>query len=56
MADDRPFEFRPGTLRLPELCALWRQPRAIALEPACDAAIEASAQAVASVLSEGRTV
>ncbi len=56
MADDRPFEFRPGTLRLPELCALWRQPRAIALDPACDAAIEASAQAVAAVLSEGRSV
>ncbi len=56
MLDDRPFEFRPGKLRLSELCALWRQPRAIALDPACDAAIEASAQTVASVLSEGRTV
>ena len=46
----------PGTLALPDLRRIWREPVQLQLDPASRAAIEASAATVAKVISEGRTV
>jgi len=56
MAVPQPFQLKPGTLELAQLHAFWRGPREVALDPACHGAIEASAETVAAVLREGRSV
>ncbi len=56
MAEPQAFQLRPGTLVLAQLRAFWRGPREVALDPACHGAIEASAETVAAVLREGRSV
>ena len=56
MAKSSPFVLRPGQLTLADLRTLWRAPKAVALDPACSAAIEASAAVVAKILREHRTV
>ena len=56
MAEQRPFQLIPGTLKLAQLRSLWRAPRAIALDPGCHDAIDASAETVAAILREGRSV
>ncbi len=56
MAEPQPFQLRPGTLKLAQLRAFWRGPREVALDPGCHGAIEASAETVATVLREGRSV
>ncbi len=56
MADPQPFQLTPGTLTLSQLRSFWRNPRPVALDPGCHDAIEASAETVASVLREGRSV
>ncbi len=56
MAEPQPFQLTPGTLTLPQLRSFWRAPRPVRLDPACHGAIEASAQTVADILREGRSV
>ncbi len=56
MAEPQPFLLRPGTLELADLRAFWRGPREVALDPAFNGAIEASAQVFAKVLAEGDAV
>ena len=56
MAEPQPFQLTPGTLTLPQLRKFWRGPRPVALDPDCHGAIEASAQTVADILREGRSV
>jgi histidine ammonia-lyase len=46
----------PGTLTLPDLRRVWREPVQLQLNPASHAAIDASAATVARVIAEGRTV
>ena len=56
MADDQPFSLSPGNLTLTALHDWWRAPRAVTLDPACGAGIDAAAETVAEVLRDGRTV
>ncbi len=56
MAEPPPFRLVPGTLSLAQLRALWRTPRAIELDPACTAGVEASAQVVDAIVREGESV
>lgn len=51
-----PFVLRPGQLSLADLHRLWRAPREVTLDPGCGASIDASAEAVATILREGRQV
>jgi histidine ammonia-lyase len=46
----------PGTLTLPTLRRVWREPVQLQLDPASHAAIDAAAATVGRVISEGRTV
>jgi len=46
----------PGTLTLPTLRHVWREPVQLQLDPKCHVAIDKSAATVAKVISEGRTV
>ena len=55
-AEDRDARAGPGRLGPRDLYALWRTPRAVALDPACGAGIDAAAEVVAEIVREGRTV
>ena len=55
MAEDT-FILEAGRLTLPALQRFWRAPGKIALAPACYAAMERSAETVAAVVAEGRTM
>jgi histidine ammonia-lyase len=50
------FRLTPGTLTLPDLRRVWREPLQVELDSACHAEIDAAAATVARVISEGRTV
>jgi histidine ammonia-lyase len=50
------FTLIPGTLTLPSLRRVWREPVTLRLDPTSHAAIDASAATVAKVISESRTV
>jgi histidine ammonia-lyase len=50
------FVLSPGTLTLPLLRRVWREPVQVQLDAASHAAIDASAATVGRVISEGRTV
>jgi histidine ammonia-lyase len=52
-----PFRLTPGRLTLSDLAVLMEDPRrAVALDPACWPAVDASAETVQAVVREGRTV
>ena len=53
---EKPFVLKAGKLGLRELQRFWRQPEAIALDPASHAALARSAETVAAVVAEGRRV
>jgi len=46
----------PGSLTLPDLRCVWREPARVQLDPACHPAVDASAATVARVIAEGRIV
>ncbi len=50
------LQLRPGTLTLPSLRRVWREPLQVQVDPICHSAIDASAATVARVIAEGRTV
>jgi histidine ammonia-lyase len=50
------FQLKPGSLTLADLRALYETVRPIALDPACWPAVDASAETVAAVIREHRTV
>ncbi len=56
MTDNRPFILSPGELTLNEIRTLWAGTQSLELDPACGEAIDSSAETVAAVLREGRTV
>ena len=56
MAERSPFELIPGSLRLRDLHAFWRDPGAVNLADRAWAAVDAAAETVARVVSEERTV
>jgi histidine ammonia-lyase len=56
MAKPKPFRLSPGTLTLADVRAFWQAPRPVELDPACTAAIDASAETVAAVLRRGKRV
>ncbi len=50
------FTLHPGQLTLAQLRAIYKAPQHVKLDPACHAAIQASAETVAKIVREGRTV
>ncbi len=56
MAGKPSFLLTPGSLRLSDLHALWREPRAIAITPGAWPAVDAAAETVAAVVREERQV
>lgn len=56
MTENGPFTLSPGQLTLDDLRAFWSGDQALELDPACAEAIDSSAETVATVLREGRTV
>lgn len=57
MTDSKSFTLSPGELTLKDIRALWSDgERALQLDEACSEAIDRSAETVAAVLREGRTV
>ncbi|WP_282607231.1 histidine ammonia-lyase [Pelagibius sp. Alg239-R121] len=56
MTDNGSFLLSPGQLTLDDLRSFWSGSQALTLDPACADAIDASAETVAAVLREGRTV
>ena len=55
MTED-PFTLTAGRLALADLDRFWRRPVQITLDPSCHAGIDRSAETVAAVVAEGRTV
>ncbi len=56
MTENASFTLSPGQLTLDDLRAFWLGDQVIELDPACAEAIDSSAETVATVLREGRTV
>lgn len=56
MTDKGSFTLSPGALTRDDLRTLWAGEQSLALDPACADAIDRSAETVAAVLREGRTV
>lgn len=56
MTENGSFTLSPGQLTLDDLRAFWSGDQIIELDPACAEAIDRSAETVARVLREGRTV
>ncbi|TQV77726.1 histidine ammonia-lyase [Denitrobaculum tricleocarpae] len=56
MTDKGAFTLSPGHLTLDDLRTVWQGDQALQLDPGCAEAIDRSAETVATVLREGRTV
>jgi histidine ammonia-lyase len=56
MSENGSFTLSPGQLSLDQLRMLWSGDHVLTLDPACADAIDRSAETVAAVLREGRTV